>query len=652
MLKSMRESFHHLKWILLAVVAAFVIGFVYVDMGLGGAQQKSSDDRSYAARVNGETITYTDFNRALYFAEENYRRTYGQQFTPDMAEAMGLNRQVLNSLVDQRLLLQQARRLHLTATPAEVRRRILTIPVLNPDGKFVGAELYTRYVGQLGFATAADFEDEISRDITLQKIESTIASSVVISSKAAQAELLRSSENANIRYVLYPAANEAAAVTVTPADVEAYYRNNQAKYAHGEQRELKYLVADLARIRSQIVPTEQEVRARYGASKEDYKTGGSAHIFHILIKVNPAAAPQEGAAARAKAESLVKQLRAGADFAKLAKENSQDPSSAGNGGDMGFVESGATVEPFDQAAFSIPLKTISDPIRSKEYGYHIIKVVERRPAGYKPFEEVGGQIAAQLASQKAQDQAREEITRIAATIKAKKPATAAAFAAFANDRVSSNDTQWFQKGDNIPGLGVNQQLMAWVFTAKEGDITDQPIGTSRGPAIPYLVGIRPAGITALAEIRQRVENDAKIAKALEIARQKLTSAMAGAPNIDAVASKVGLVPQDAVVTRERGIRNIPGDTSALVQAAMAGKVGGVSGPVVAGDGVVAFQVNEQKKLEPAALASQVGPFLEQLHQREFINLRSALLERLRKEATVEINKKVLEQAHGNTPAQS
>ncbi len=652
MLKSMRESFHHLKWILLAVVAAFIIGFVYVDMGLGGAQQKSVNNRAYAARVNGETVSLSDFNRGLYFAEENYRRMYGQQFTPEMAESMGLNRQVLNSLVDQRLLLQQAGRLHLTATPEEVRRRILAIPLLNPNGKFVGPELYSRYVGQMGFATPADFEDEITREITLDKMESALASSVVISPKAAEAQLQRSSENAKIKFVIYSAANEAAGVAVTPADVDAFYRANQAKYSHAEQRELKYLVTDVARIRSQIVPTEQQIRARYDTTREDFKSAGSAHIFHILIKVESKATPQQDAAARARATALAQQLRAGADFAKLAKENSADPSSAGNGGDMGFVDRGATVEPFDQAAFSIPMNTISDPIRSQEYGYHIIKVVERREPGYKPFEQVREQIASQLANQMAQDQAREEITRVAALIRTKKPASAAEFASYANNPVSSNDTQWFQKADNVPGLGFNQQLMTWTFAAKQGDITDQPIGTNRGPIIAYLTAIRPAGIAALSEIRQKVENDAKMAKAREIAKQKLATAMTGAPTIDAVASKLGLVPQETVVTRQGGVRTIPGDTSALVDAVLAGKVGSVVGPVVAGDGAVAFQISEQKKLTPAELAQNSAAYMDQLRQRESRNLRTSLLQRLRKESEIDVNDKVFEQAHGSTPAQS
>src|SRR5258708_22233900 len=146
MLKVMRDQFHNLKWILLAVVAAFIIGFVFIDMGLGGATAGKTSDTSFAARVNGETISYAEFNRALYNMEDNYKRMYGQQFTPEMAQAMGLDHQVLDALIEQRLLLQQASRLHLSASSEEVRKKILELQVLNPDGKFVGPELYQRFV--------------------------------------------------------------------------------------------------------------------------------------------------------------------------------------------------------------------------------------------------------------------------------------------------------------------------------------------------------------------------------------------------------------------------------------------------------------------------------------------------------------------------
>src|SRR5450755_228332 len=145
MLKLMRDSFQHLKWILIAIVAVFLL-FIFVDWGAGGASG-AAQDRGYAARVNGETITYRDYDRALYNAEQRIKMQYGAGVTQAMLDSMGLPKQVLDGLVDQRLMLQEARRLHLNATPEEVRKRILEIPILkNPDGSFIGTDLYTRYV--------------------------------------------------------------------------------------------------------------------------------------------------------------------------------------------------------------------------------------------------------------------------------------------------------------------------------------------------------------------------------------------------------------------------------------------------------------------------------------------------------------------------
>ena len=647
MLKLMRDNFQQLKWALLAVVAAFVIGFVYVDMGLGGAGQAKQQDRAYAARVNGETIPFREYDRALYYTQKNYEQMYRQPLSAEMIEQMGLPQQVLDGLIDQRLLLQQATKLHLNATPEEVRKHILQIPTLNPDGHFVGQELYNRYItGSLGYQSTAEFEDEMAKDITRRKMESAMANSIMVSPKAAEEEYRRVSENAKIKYVMLATSKEAPQVTVTPAEVEQYYKANQANYSHGEQRSLKYLLADANRLRSQIIPTDAELRKRYDASKEDYKRPESAHILHILIKVDPNATPEVDAAAKAKADNLVKQLRAGADFGKLAKENSGDPSSAGKGGDMDFVDRGMTVEPFDTAAFSIPLNTISDPIRSKEFGYHIIKVLERKPAGYRPFEEVKPMLSAQLADQQAKDQARDEITRISARLKQTKPKIPAEFAALANDKVSSNDTQWFSKADQIPGIGNNPPLSGWAFSAKQGDV-GEILGTQRGPVIAYLYGIRPAGITDLSEIRAKVEADARNAKARQIAQQKLAAAMPAA-NIDELAKKTGQTPVETTVTRQGYIAGFTGDTSALVDAAMAGKVGEMKGPINLPDGAVVLQVIEQKKVDPKAADENRASYAEMLRQQQARNLRTVLLQRLRKESKIEINPVVTQR---NQPAQ-
>ncbi|HYO78481.1 MAG TPA: SurA N-terminal domain-containing protein, partial [Thermoanaerobaculia bacterium] len=400
MLKVMRESLTHLRWVLIAVVGAVILGFVFIDTGLGGGAVSNATTANFAARVNGETISLNEYQRAVANLENMYQQMYGQQFTPEMAAAMNLPKQVLDGLIDQRLLGQEAQRLNLDATQEEIRRKLLSIPTFTQDGKFVGMELYNRYVtGPLGYSSAAAFEEDLAREITLSKMESALSNSLVVSTKAAEAEYRRSNENAKVRYVLVPA--NAQNATVTAAEVESYYTANQANYKPGEQREIRYLLADLAKIRAQLAPSDAELRQAYEATRERYKRPGSAKVEHILVKVDPSAPPATDAAARAKAEGLVQQLRGGADFAAIARANSEDPSSSANGGDMGWVDQGQTVAPFEQAIFSIPLNTISDPIRSQEFGYHIVRVTERREPSVRPFEEVRTELVAAQTTEKA-----------------------------------------------------------------------------------------------------------------------------------------------------------------------------------------------------------------------------------------------------------
>ena len=470
------------------------------------------------------------------------------------------------------------------------------------------------------------------------------------SPKSAEAEYRRVTENAKIRYVLYPASREAANVSVSDADLQAYYNANSTKYTHGEQRAVKYLVADLTRLRASIVPSEAELRKRYEASKEDFKRPASAHILHILIKVDPSATPDVDAAARAKAQGLVAQLRAGADFGALAKANSGDPSSAGNGGDMGYVDRGSTVEPFDSAAFSMPLNQISDPIRSAEYGYHIIKVLERREGGYRSFDEVKGQLAMQVTDQMAKDQAREEVTRVNARIKDAKPKTADEFAKFANDKVTSSDTLWFGKSDPVAGLGNNPALSSWAFSAKQGDV-GEIIGTNRGPAIPFLYGIRTAGVTPFAEVKEKVANDARMQKARQLAMQALTRTLPAA-NVDAAASKAGLQPAETTLSRQGYVSGFNGDVTPLIDAAMKAQVGPVNGPVQVAEGAVVFQVLEQKKVDPKQLDENRTAYAETLRQQESRNLRKVLLDRLKKASKIEVNPDAIATSTEGSPAQS
>jgi parvulin-like peptidyl-prolyl isomerase len=189
-------------------------------------------------------------------------------------------------------------------------------------------------------------------------------------------------------------------------------------------------------------------------------------------------------------------------------------------------------------------------------------------------------------------------------------------------------------------MGNNSAFNTWAFAAKQNDVGDI-IGTQRGPIIPFLYSIRAAGIAPLEEVRAKVENDAKMEKARLLAQQALLRTLP-APTVDAAGAKLSLPALEANINRQGYIAGFTGDTSALVDAAMTAPVGEVKGPVMTGDGAVLFQVTEQKRADAAALAQNRAQYIDTLRQQESRNLRATLLQKLRKAATIDINKKLVE----------
>jgi peptidyl-prolyl cis-trans isomerase D len=203
-------------------------------------------------------------------------------------------------------------------------------------------------------------------------------------------------------------------------------------------------------------------------------------------------------------------------------------------------------------------------------------------------------------------------------------------------RLTSNDAGWIGRSEAIGGLGNNQPLSQWIFSAKDGDVSE-PIGTSKGIAIAYVEAQRTGGVSPLADVRERVNEDVKKQKAREAARAQLAQFVAGSPNVDAIAAKAGRPAQDATVDRQSPVTGFTGDTTQFVDTALKSNVGQIQGPIVVGDGAVVFQVVEQKKVTPQELTEQRVAFADNLRQQQARNLRTVLIGRLRKAANVEIN---------------
>lgn len=646
MLKVMRDSFQHLKWILVFVIAVFIF-FIFAEWG-GGGGSSGTDNRndSVIAKVNGETIGVRDFDRGIFYAIKNYEQLYGQNLNPEILRALNVPQQVVDSLVDRTLLMQEAEKLGLTATEGEVRKKIYEIPILNPNGQFLGADAYKRYVTvNLGFSSAAEFEEEIAEQVTLDKLESALFNAVVISPGWAEAEYRRRNEDAKIKYLLYPAEKSLGQVTVTPAEVESYYRANASTYSHPEQRQVKYLQVDAAQLRSAIKASDAELRTAYESSKETYQTKEMARAQHILIK--PAGTtPAEDAAAKQKADALLQQIRGGSDFGALAKANSGDPGSAVNGGDLGLFERGQMVPEFEQAAFALQPGQVSDVVKS-QFGYHIIKLTETRAGGLRPFEEVRPELETKVIEQKAKAEAQQLATGVKARITETKPKTDEQFRALTGPSVKLGDTGWFAKGGAITGLGRNAQLAEWAFSAKVGDV-GEVIETPQGPIVPWVGGTRPAGVSALEEMRSKVEIDAKSVKARQAAKDVLTAALTGKTLEDAGLA-LSIAPVDATVNRQGAVQGLTGNTSALVEAALSAKIGQQQGPVIVDQGAIAFRVLEQKRFDPVAYNTEKSSFISTMRVNEARKLRASLLAKLKKAADITINERALQERSG-TPA--
>jgi peptidyl-prolyl cis-trans isomerase D len=288
----------------------------------------------------------------------------------------------------------------------------------------------------------------------------------------------------------------------------------------------------------------------------------------------------------------------------------------------------------------VPLNTISDPIRSPEYGYHIVKVTERRAESVRPLEQVKEELTAFVQGERAKQIGRSEAERLKAVIRNKKPANAQEFIALANDKITSNDSGWFGRNQPVGGIGNNPVLAEWVFSAKPGDVSDL-VGTPRGIAIAYVEGIRQAGLTPLDEIRPQVEADLRQEKGREAARAALAQMMAGKKTLDEIAAAAGQTAREATIKRDSpNVTGMPGDASALVDAAMKAQLGELKGPVVIANGAVAFQVVEQKRVTPQELAQNRASSVDTLRGQQARNLRATLLKRLRQTAEIELNDEI------------
>ena len=322
-------------------------------------------------------------------------------------------------------------------------------------------------------------------------------------------EFTRQNEKVKLQVVALTADRFRDQVTVTDADVASYFDMHRADYRVDEERTVKMLLLDRDQAQATLTILPADLQRFYNDNLSQHQTPEEIRASHILLNT----AGKEEAAVRAQAEDLLKQLEAGTDFAMLATEYSEDVGTATNGGDLDYFSRGRMVPEFETVAFALEPGQTSDIVQT-QYGFHIIKVVDKKPAVTQPFDDVRPQIEDLLKRQRADQQIAARATEFAERIN--DPADLDTVASGAGLTVS--ETDFFGRGDPVPGLGVAPQVALAAFQLDDDQVS-APITSPRGPVFVTVTGKREPYVPMLDEVKDSVREDVIRTRATELSRQ-------------------------------------------------------------------------------------------------------------------------------------
>jgi len=369
--------------------------------------------------------------------------------------------------------LEAARQLGITTSDQEVADFLSATPPFSQffeKGKLAKRTEFEVGLSQSGLTPERLFEG-IRDQITLSKVQEAITESAVVTPQEVEDAYKRKYERMSIDYLAFSEVDLRSKVTVTDDEIQKRYDATKSTRQQPERFSYRVAVLTKDKVASTINITEQELRSEYNAALDNFRTPEQVHARHVLLKTD-GKSDDEKKKLLAKAEDIVKQLRGGADFAEMAKKNSED-SNAASGGDLGTFGKGAMEKPFEDAAFALKANEISNPVTTK-YGYHIIQVTDKIPSKVTPFETVRAELENELKAMKLDD-AMNRVSEQLQVELARAPADASAIVQkFGAELINVKEAA---RGDAIPTLGVTPEVEAALAGLKVG-------GASSAIAIP------------------------------------------------------------------------------------------------------------------------------------------------------------------------
>lgn len=638
MLKTMRESFHQLKWTLFAVIIVFILGFVFWSGSPGGADT----DRSVVARIAGEPISAAEFDRVYRSEVDRYRQMYQQSLSPDMLRALNMPHRVLDGMIDQRLLTEAAESLHLSVSDEELARAIAALPYFQENGRYIGHEKYEKALLRAG-VTPDRFERDVRQSLLREKYQAYVRSSVLVPETDIRREWSNRNEKATIQYVQIPVARLDGKIEPTDADLKAWLEKHRDRYKKPVQRRFKYLLVDRAKVRAKTVVGEDEVKAEYERRIASFAVPEQVTAAHILIRVDPTKGPEGETAARAKAEKIAAEAKAGGDFTKLARENTEDPSGKTSGGQLPPFGRGQMAPEFEEAAFSMQPGEVRGPVKT-QFGFHVIKLINKMPARTRSLDEVKPTISADLADRRAAAEAERIARELVSRARSLGKTSDEELRKLQSDLVTFNTTEWVARGEPMPGIGANQATLDEAWKLKVGAISSAAVSTSRGPAVLKAAEERPEGVPPFEELKPALIADWKADRQEKDALAKLEPAArqiaSGTPLAEIAKTYEAEVKTTAEFSPGGSIPEL-GYAPALANAVFQTPVGQAGKPVSVPGGYALFRVLTRTPFDPKQYEAQKAELAESLRSREADRLLQTYVRQMRSARKIQVNEELL-----------
>ncbi|TKF81685.1 peptidylprolyl isomerase [Vibrio kanaloae] len=381
------------------ILGLIILSFVFAGVG----SYITGGGNNAAAKVGSTEIARGEFEQA-YQNERNRMQSqlgdYFSQMLADPAYVESFRKSVLDRMINDVLLEQQAESLGLRISDSQIRTMILEMPQFQTAGQF-DQEVYQAALRRAGFS-AESFAEYMRRDLMRNQLVTALQGSEFVLQGEIDTQSKLIAQTRDIRTVTLSVADLAKDIELTDEQIEQYYQENPAAYTRPEQAKVSYIELSAETLKSQLEVSDEEAQKYYQEHLDKYSTEEQRKVSHILVQGDD----------EAKAQSILDELSAGADFATLAEEKSDDFGSADVGGDLGWIERDVMDPAFEDAAFA--LETIGDitGLVKSDFGYHIIKLDELKASQAQSYQEVAAEIKQELIDQHAVDQFYEKQTEL------------------------------------------------------------------------------------------------------------------------------------------------------------------------------------------------------------------------------------------------